>query len=327
MRVMLFTERNSPYGANVMDRIFNHPEVSDLLLVTRDPAVLCDYYIHDETQVSMPDLARAQRFAVIESDDINSPEILGKLGAFSPDLIVLANYQLKIKSNIAGLAKRFAVNFHPSPLPRYAGLAPFFWMARNGETRAGVSCCLVEDKIDSGALVHSVVVPLGGTETAGEIRETLFVASYKQVSTVFDLIAKHALNTQSQCAEERTYYGKPKDSDLTIDWSHATQEVMRTIRAGAPLPGAITSLPNGKQVRIREAQAVQSPLNAIPGTVTYQQGLPVIQTGDGAVRIISYTSYCPPTLERLAATPLHFDLTSPPPKHSGLALLAAGTPA
>lgn len=172
--------------------------------------------------------------------------------------------------------------------------------------------------------MHSAKVALTGNETSGEIREKLFTASFRQVTTVFDMLADGTVTPRPQDPQARSYYGKPSDADLIIDWLQPTEDVMRIIRAGAPLPGAITLLPNGKQVRIREAHALESVSSAEPGTISYYQGVPVIHTGDGAVRIISYASYCPPIAERLSATPLHFDITAPPPKHSTLALLATG---
>lgn len=323
MRVILFTERNSPFGVGVMEIISKHPAVSGLLVVTRDPSHLCDYYVYDATCVSVPLVAQSLKRDLLETDEIYSAETIRRLTAFAPDIIVLANYQLKVHDKITKLARRIAVNFHPSPLPRFAGLAPFFWMARNGETEAGVSCCLVSDKIDGGNIVHQMRVSLTGEETAGEIREKLFSASFRQVITVFDMIRNGSVDTVPQDISKRTYFGKPGDVDLTIDWFQSTNTVMRYIRAGAPLPGAIALLANGVQVRIREAQRFQPNPHAAPGTVSYDRGLPVIHTGDGAIRIISYASYCPTEPEKLSATPLRFDLLAPSPKHSSLLLLAA----
>lgn len=324
MRVILFTERNSPFGAGVMGRISSHPAVQDLLVVTRDPSRLCDYYIYDATPVSVSDAARQLNRPLLETDEIHSDEAIDRFRNFAPDLVILANYQLKVRESVIRLAKRLAINFHPSPLPRYAGLAPFFWMARNGEKDVGVSCCLVSDKIDGGELVHSQKVLLSGEETSGEIREKLFAASFMQVETVFDLLSQSEVQTVPQDLDARTYFGKPGDADLTIDWNQSTDTVMRFIRAGAPLPGAITLLTNGEQVRIRDAQRFSPSYRASPGTVSYHQGLPVIHTGDGAVRITSYTSYCPAEIQPVSGIPLRFDLTAPPPKHSSLALLASG---
>ena len=207
MRVILFTECNSPFGAAVMARISEHHSVKDLLVLTRDPARLCDYYFYDAVSVSIPKMARLRGRSALETDEINSPATIERLRSFEPDVIVLANYQLKVKDTITSLAKRIAINFHPSPLPRYAGLAPFFWMARNGETDAGVSCCLVEDKIDGGALVHSAKVALTGNETSGEIREKLFTASFRQVTTVFDMLADGTVTPQPQDPQARNDVG------------------------------------------------------------------------------------------------------------------------
>ena len=142
--------------------------------------------------------------------------------------------------------------------------------------------------------------------------------------TVFDLLAEDRVALCPQDLKGRTYYGKPSDTDITIDWMQSTETVMRLIHAGAPLPGAITLFPNGNQVRILEARPIKPDVGAAPGTVLHNQGLPMVHTGDGAVRIISHASYCPSELKSLSATPLRFNPGAPPPRHGSLALLAKG---
>lgn len=263
------------------------------MVVTRDPSRLCDYFIYDAHPVSVPSIAQDRDLELLETDEIHSAETIERLAAFAPEIIVLANYQIKVRKEITLLAARMAVNFHPSPLPRYAGLAPFFWMARNGETDVAVSCCLVSDKLDGGDIVHQLKVSLTGEETSGETREKLFEATFRQVTIVFDMLGKGPVETIPQALSERTYFGKPSDADRTIDWFQPTDTVMRWIRASTP-PGAITLLPSGEQVRILEAQRFRLDHRAAPGTVSYDQGLPVIHTGDGAVGIISYAGCGPP---------------------------------
>ena len=49
----------------------------------------------------------------------------------------------------------------------YAGLAPFFWMAKNGEREGGASVLLAKPLVDAGPLLAQKAISLAGTETAG----------------------------------------------------------------------------------------------------------------------------------------------------------------
>jgi methionyl-tRNA formyltransferase len=42
------------------------------------------------------------------------------------------------------------LNLHPSLLPAYRGPAPLFWMARQGETQAGVTLHFLDEGLDTG---------------------------------------------------------------------------------------------------------------------------------------------------------------------------------
>ncbi|WP_297501391.1 formyltransferase family protein [Ferrovum sp.] len=285
MRVVLFTEHNSPYGAEVMRRLHSHRDISALTIVTRGNGILCDYYLLDAMQVDLVEETKSLGIPLIQQENLDAPDFLQRIRFFDPDVLVLANYQKKVNKILSATARIAAINFHPSPLPRYAGLAPFFWMAKQGELVGGVSCCLVADVIDSGDLLAQTTVPLSGTETKGEIRDRHFTAAYNLVSPVMSQLARLDFNLIQQDASRRTYFSRPSVTDLIIDWTKGTVSVMRTIRAGAPFPGACAILINGRGVRITDAEIYPEKSLAHPGTVIYRHSLPIVATSDGWVRI------------------------------------------
>ena len=94
---------------------------------------LCSYYINEDNPVDLEKYAESKDIPVFRPNNINSSKFIDELSDFNPDYILIANYQKIFKKNLIELPKLKTLNFHPSPLPRYAGLAPFFWMSLNGE--------------------------------------------------------------------------------------------------------------------------------------------------------------------------------------------------
>lgn len=102
-----------------------------------------------------------------------------------------------------------ALNFHPSPLPRYAGLAPFYWMAENHETQGGVSAVRTTAGLDEGPLVAQQLLALTGGETAREIRDMHFAASWRLFDLVLPTLLDRSYRTWDQDLSKRTYFGHP----------------------------------------------------------------------------------------------------------------------
>src|SRR5947209_1088892 len=159
MRVAFFSELNSKMGAPVFEVLRSSASVTDLMLVTRADDVVCSYFASEPDAPNLKQIALAAGVPVVQSEAINTPEFRARIEAFAPDYLVVANYQKWIGRKLAGTARVAALNLHPSLLPRYGGLGPFFRMAKAGETRGGVTCHLLVDTIDGGDIVEQVVVP------------------------------------------------------------------------------------------------------------------------------------------------------------------------
>src|SRR5207302_8114720 len=123
---VLFSERNSPFGLGFL-RYLSRSEMVDLIaLVTRTDEVVCDYYVDDDYSVNLKDEALTIGIQVFQPPDVNASE--GLLRPLNADYFIIANYQQILGRPIFELPQELTINFHPSPLPRYAGLRPFFWM-------------------------------------------------------------------------------------------------------------------------------------------------------------------------------------------------------
>jgi methionyl-tRNA formyltransferase len=109
----------------------------------------------------------ARRYG-IETEDVVAVETARKsIEAARPDLLVSVSCPQILAESILRLAPLGGINIHASLLPRYAGLAPYFWVLAEGETRTGVTVHFMTRRVDFGNV-------LGVAEVAIEPRDSAF---------------------------------------------------------------------------------------------------------------------------------------------------------
>lgn len=203
------TETNSLYGHRFFERLLKDGHSELVAVVTRAPGILCDYYVDDPVRYDVAQTARDAGTRVLQPKDVNSSESVEEIRSLEPDYVIVANFQQRVGKEILATAE--VINFHPSPLPRYAGLAPFYWMSVNGETQGGVSALRMTAGLDDGPLIAQHLLSLSGNEDADEIRRSHFEASWRLLDLVLPTLHERSYRSWPQDLSLRTYYGAPGD--------------------------------------------------------------------------------------------------------------------
>ncbi|MBQ3410805.1 MAG: methionyl-tRNA formyltransferase [Bacillus sp. (in: Bacteria)] len=257
-KVVLFSEVNSKFGLPFLEELIQEPSISVEALVTSPEGKLCSYYIGEPDQVDLEKEAKDIGIPVLRPDKLNDSNTIELLKNYNADYFIIANYQKILKEDILSIPKEDTINFHPSPLPRYAGLAPFFWMAKNGEKEGGVSCIQVVPEIDAGPILAQMPVVMSGTETSLEIREIHFKQSIILLKQVLQKIKNNDFTSKLQLLSNRTYYSQPKEEDYFVNWEQDIESILRTIRAGSP-QGAVAFNQYNEKIRILHAERTDYP--------------------------------------------------------------------
>lgn len=168
-------------------------------------------------------------------------ELLGR----GIDLGVVVAFGQLIRPHV--LAEIPMVNLHFSLLPRWRGAAPVERALLAGDDVTGVSLMQLDEGLDTGPVYSTVDVPIGPTETAAELRQSLVVAG---TQLLVDGLT-NGLGTPIEQTGEATYASKIDPSELRIDWARPVAEIDRLIRLG----GAWTTL-HGKRLKIHQADVV-----------------------------------------------------------------------
>lgn len=255
-RVVLLSEVNSKLGAPFLDMLHHHPSIDLAAVVTSPPGKVCDYFVADEQQVDLEARGRHLGVPVLRPTSVNSPDVIASLRDLAPDYIIVGNFQQVLKAGLLSVPRVTSVNFHPSQLPRYAGLAPFYWMVRNGETTGAVTAIEMAEGLDTGAILAQHATPLTGRETALELRTIQERANVLMLLDLIPNLAARTLTRYPQDHSERTYFGRPGPQDYLLDFSHPAHKVDAHVRAGYRHPGAYARTSGGDSVTVLSAAQV-----------------------------------------------------------------------
>lgn len=206
------------------------------------------------------------------------------LSALDPDLIVVAAYGKILPPYIINYPKFGCVNAHASILPEYRGAAPINRAVMNGERETGVTAMYMDEGLDTGDVILTLKTPIDDCDTAGSVHDRLAVLAGDAMCRVVDLIRSGSVTRTPQPSDGASYAEKITKEDCILDFTMPAKAVYNKIRGLSPFPGAVTSLPGGRLLKITGA-SLASGGNGQPGEVTGISGSIRVACADGAVNI------------------------------------------
>ena len=181
---------------------------------------------------------------VLQPVKLKDPEFHEKLRSFNADLQVVVAFRM-LPEAVWNMPPKGTINLHASLLPYYRGAAPINWAVINGEKETGVTTFLLQHEIDTGNILFSETVPIGDTETAGEVHDKLMHTGSQLLTKTVKAIE---MGNYTPLAQEQIKTGltdlphAPKifKEDCLINWAQPVQKVYNHIRGLSPYPAAYT---------------------------------------------------------------------------------------
>lgn len=214
----------------------------------------------------------------------NDANLADDLAALSPDLIVSAGFSRILPEPVLGLPRLGAFNCHPSPLPRYAGSNPWFWILRNGETESAVTIHRMIAEADAGDIVRQQRFPVSATANHQQLYNDSSLRSALLLKTCLDLWKENILGGHPQDLSKRSFFHAPNDDDYRIGWMNQVHQIQNLVRAASPSPRAWTRI-RGQRFAVCSVAPVLG--GAPPGTIIHagRNGVRVA-CEDGAIDIL-----------------------------------------
>lgn len=205
------------------------------------------------TDPQLEAISKAHHLPIYQPKRVNAPEFLAEIDALSPELNLSVSYDQILRRKIIESAPLGFVNVHAGKLPYYRGRNVINWAIINGETEIGLTAHYVDEGIDTGDIIAQHTIPVGWTDTYGEVLVRAANAFPDLVLDAVEQIASGHVQPQSQTHMMGTYFARRGEGDEWLNWSDTSRNLHNKIRAIThPGPGARTML-NGQQVIVWKA--------------------------------------------------------------------------
>lgn len=249
----------------------------------------------------LPRFSAVKQFAsqhnlpLIQPISLKDENFIKALAGLKADLFVVVAFRM-LPETIWSLPAKGTINLHASLLPQYRGAAPINWVIINGEKNTGVTTFLIDREIDTGKILMQLEIPIGFTETAGELHDCLMEKGAELLLETVDAIRSSKIkpiDQQQLLSEEQVLKKAPKltKEDCRINWSMNADQVYNMIRGLSPYPAAFTNLISPEsttlQLKVYKVVPCKKVIHCEPGDIITEENKRMfVASGDGLVELL-----------------------------------------
>lgn len=221
---------------------------------------------------------------VYQPQTLRDPAVIDALTKLQPDVIVVIAYGKILPKEVLSIPIYGCLNVHGSLLPAYRGAAPIQYAIKDGLSKSGVTIMLLDEGMDTGAMLKKAELVLDAKETTGTLFEKLSIMGAETLIPVLNDLERYIKHAEAQDEGQATYTAKISKEMAALDLSSDAVTLERLIRTFDPQPGAYI-MHDGKRLKIWSADVVPG-TDAAPGTIIdVQKKSFTIQTGKDALQI------------------------------------------
>ena len=204
---------------------------------------------------------------------------------YQPDVIVVAAYSLMLPQSVLDIPTYGCLNIHASLLPRWRGAAPLQRAIQAGDTQTGVTIMQMAAGLDTGDMLHKVVIPITAMDGCQIIHDQLSIDGADALMYVIDHLVSQSLAPEKQDDSLSSYAHKLNKAEGEIDWTKPATEIDCLIRAFDAWPTAYTYY-QGKPLKCLASSVIEYTGQAQAGEVIQESKAGIdIAAGQGAVRV------------------------------------------
>lgn len=230
-------------------------------------------------------LALENNIPVYQPNTLRDGEAYKILCELNPDVIVVVAYGKILPKEILNIAKHGCINGHASLLPKLRGASPIQWAIVTGETETGVSTMLMDEGMDTGDILETVVTQIGVDETAEQLFDRLAVLSADLMVKTLRKAERGELVPVPQDNARATYAPIIKKEMARLDFSKTADEICNAVRGYYSWPCAFCFI-NGKRIKVISAKKSDLTSNSC-GTVIANDNRLVISCKDASVELVT----------------------------------------
>lgn len=180
-----------------------------------------------------------------------------------------------LPKEVFDLPLKCSINYHDSPLPRYAGTHATSWALLNRELFHGITWHVIAEMVDAGDILKQPGIAIAADDTAFTLNVKCYEAAINSFAELVDELSAGRAVARKQNLGERTFFPKHKRpaAGSVISWSSDANDISALIRAldfgHYPNPLGLAKFPvGGEFIVVSEADVVGTKSKSAPGTVT-----------------------------------------------------------
>jgi methionyl-tRNA formyltransferase len=232
-------------------------------------------------------LAQREQISLLQPLKMKDPEFFHALAQWKPDLIAVAAFGRILPPTILSLPRLGCINVHGSLLPKYRGAGPIQWAIINGETETGITTMLMDEGMDTGAMLLQEAISITPDDTAGTLSARLAELGGRLLVETLARLKAGTLVPRPQDSTGATLAPLLKKEDGMINWALPAIALTNRVRGFSPWPGAYTAMTGGDRWTIWRALALPGPATKPPGVIVAVTNEAIhVATGDGVLAVL-----------------------------------------
>ncbi len=181
--------------------------------------------------------AEAANIPVYQPASLAAPEVVAHIAELQADLLIVVAYGLILPLTILNLPRHGCWNIHASLLPRWRGAAPIQRAIEAGDSETGVCIMQMDEGLDTGPVLHRIVLPIETNETGGSLHDKLATSGAEALLSCIDALARGTPPAPVRQSEQGISYArKLLKAEAQIDWHETARQLERRVRAFNPWP-------------------------------------------------------------------------------------------
>lgn len=229
-------------------------------------------------QPPVKEFALKHGLAVYQPAKIRNKAALRLFASHDADLSVVVAYGRILPTDFLRTPRRGCINVHFSLLPQYRGAAPVNWAIIRGERETGVTTMLIDEGLDTGAMLLQRATEIGEAETAPELMSRLSLMGAELLGET--LVRLDEISPRQQSEEKATFAPILQREYGLIDWALDASQIERRVRGFQPWPNAYTTY-NSQRLVIWSASVMRDEPQGSEGEIIRARGDElVVRCGD-----------------------------------------------
>lgn len=201
-----------------------------------------------------PNLDKYEKFAIeqnIKFEVFGKKNIEQQFIKTDEEILISVGYRFIIPNSIFETFK-YAINIHPSLLPKYKGAYSGFAIIENGETETGITAHFIDSGVDTGDIIEQIKIPISIHDTINSVSKNISIIEPNFVVGVLKNIISGNFTIKKQNSNDNVVYNKKRvPEDSKIDINKSLKELYNKIRSCDQENYPAYFELDGKKVKIR----------------------------------------------------------------------------